>query len=77
MAFMPGPLTVVLQKKPVVPDEVTGGLQTVALRVPSHPLARRLLEKCSFPIAAPSANISGRPSPTTVGHVIEEILKRY
>ena len=73
MAFMPGPLTVVLPKKPIVPDAVTGGLRTVALRVPSHPVARGLLEKCAFPIAAPSANISGRPSPTTVGHVIEDL----
>ena len=73
LAFMPGPLTVILKKKPIVPNEVTGGLQTVALRVPSHPVARTLLEKCDFPVAAPSANISGKPSPTTVGHVIDDM----
>ena len=73
---MPGPLTIILPKKPVVPDEVTGGLQTVALRVPSHPVARALLEKCPFPIAAPSANLSGKPSPTTAAHVVDDMNGR-
>ena len=76
LAFMPGPLTIILPKKPVVPDEVTGGLQTVALRVPSHPVARALLEKCPFPIAAPSANLSGKPSPTTAAHVVDDMNGR-
>ena len=64
MAFMPGPLTVILKKKPIVPLCTTGGLETVAVRVPALPVARALLEKCDFPVAAPSANTSGRPSPT-------------
>ncbi len=73
MAFMPGPLTVILKKKSIIPDEVTGGLDTVAVRVPSHPVAHRLLEVCDFPIAAPSANISGKPSPTCLHHVKEDM----
>lgn len=75
-AFMPGPLTVVLPKKECIPDSVTGGLSTVAVRVPSHPIAHRLIELCGFPIAAPSANLSGRPSTTTADHVIEDMLGR-
>ncbi|MBQ8235740.1 MAG: threonylcarbamoyl-AMP synthase [Clostridia bacterium] len=73
MAFMPGPLTVILPKKEIVPDRVTGGLDTVALRVPAHPVASALLKRCDFPIAAPSANTSGRPSPTEAEHVIEDL----
>lgn len=73
MAFMPGPLTVILKKKEIVPYRTTGGLDTVALRVPSHPVARALLEACDFPIAAPSANTSGRPSPTCIEHVAEDL----
>ena len=73
MAFMPGPLTVILKKKPIVPLCTTGGLETVAVRVPAHPVARALLEKCDFPVAAPSANTSGRPSPTCIEHVIEDL----
>lgn len=73
MAFMPGPLTVILPKKPCVPKEVTGGLDTVALRVPSHRVARALLQETGLPIAAPSANTSGRPSPTLVKYVIEDL----
>ena len=68
-AFMPGPLTVVLPKKDVVPDSVTGGLDTVAIRCPDHPVARKLIEAAGVPIAAPSANLSGSPSPTTAEHV--------
>lgn len=68
-AFMPGPLTVILPKKNCVPDGVTGGLQTVALRCPSHPVAQALIRECGLPIAAPSANRSGCPSPTTADHV--------
>lgn len=63
-AFMPGPLTVVLPAKDTVPKSVTAGLPTVALRIPVHPIARRLIELSGVAIAAPSANVSGRPSPT-------------
>lgn len=63
-AFWPGPLTLVLPAQPVVPAEVTAGLNTVALRMPDHPVALSLIEATGFPIAAPSANLSGRPSPT-------------
>ncbi len=73
MAFMPGPLTVILPKKEIVPLCTTGGLDTVAVRVPSHPVAAALLKQCAFPIAAPSANTSGRPSPTRIEHVIEDL----
>ncbi|MBQ8288954.1 MAG: threonylcarbamoyl-AMP synthase [Clostridia bacterium] len=75
-AFMPGPLTVILPKRDCIPDSVTGGLATVAVRVPSHPIAHRLIELCGFPVAAPSANLSGRPSTTTVEHVIEDMKGR-
>lgn len=71
--FMPGPLTVVLPKKDTVPDSVTVGLSTVALRCPSHPVARALIRMSGCPIAAPSANLSGRPSPTAASHVIEDM----
>ena len=71
--FMPGPLTVVLPKKDCIPHSVTGGLDTVAVRVPSHPIAHQLLVAANIPIAAPSANVSGRPSCTTVDHVIEDM----
>ncbi len=71
--FCPGPLTIVLPKKANVPPEVTGGLETVAVRIPSHPVAHRLLELCSFPIAAPSANLSGKPSPTTYAHIEHDL----
>lgn len=72
-AFMPGPLTVILPKRACIPDSVTGGLSSVAVRVPSHPIAHRLIELCGFPVAAPSANLSGRPSTTTAEHVIEDM----
>lgn len=62
--FSPGPLTIVLPRKPHVPDVTTGGLSTVAVRIPSHPWVRKLLEFSNIPLAAPSANRSGRPSPT-------------
>lgn len=74
--FWPGPLTLLCIKKPAVPDEVTAGLPTVAVRMPSHPVARELLRTCSLPIAAPSANRSGRPSPTTALHVLEDMKGR-
>ena len=69
--FWPGPLTIVLPKREEVPHVTTGGLDTVAVRMPSHPIARALIEE-STPIAAPSANISGRPSPTLAEHVIDD-----
>ena len=72
-AFMPGPLTVVLKKKDIIPYSVTGGLETVAIRCPSHPVARELIRECGVPIAAPSANISGKPSPTSAEHVIFDL----
>lgn len=74
--FMPGPLTVVLRAKDSVPMETRGGLSTVAVRCPSHPVARRLIELCGRPIAAPSANLSGSPSPTSACHVIDDMQGR-
>ena len=71
--FMPGPLTVVLEAKDSVPRETRGGLSTVAVRCPSHPIAHRLIELCGLPIAAPSANLSGSPSPTDADHVIDDM----
>ena len=75
-AFMPGPLTVIMPKRDCIPLSVTGGLDTVAVRCPSHPVARALIKKCGVPIAAPSANISGRPSPTSAKYVEEDMLGR-
>lgn len=74
--FWPGPLTLVLPKRPTVPDEVTAGLQSVAVRMPSHPLFRRLLKLCDLPLAAPSANAFGYVSPTTAAHVHHGLGKR-
>jgi L-threonylcarbamoyladenylate synthase len=73
--FWPGPLTLVLRKKPNIPDLVTAGLDTVALRVPSHPVALALLRAAQVPIAAPSANPFGYVSPTTALHVQELLGK--
>ena len=75
-AFWPGPLTLVFQKREIVPREITGGLDTVAIRMPIHPIARKLIEKAGVPIAAPSANLSGKPSPTRGRHVIEDLSGR-
>ena len=71
-AFMPGPLTVILPKKDIIPYQTTGGLDTVAIRCPSHPVAHAVIEASGVPIAAPSANISGRPSATNAEFVIED-----
>lgn len=71
-AFFPGPLTIVLPAKNTIPREATGGLDTIAIRMPNHPIALQLL-KLSGPLCAPSANISGRPSPTNVYHVLEDL----
>ena len=72
-AFWPGPFTIVLNKKHCVPDIVTGGLNTVAVRMPSGEIARKLIEASNCPIAAPSANISGKPSGTAVADIFEEL----
>ena len=72
-AFWPGPLTMVLPKKEVVPLTTTGGLDTVAIRMPSHKTARMLIEYSGCPIAAPSANLSGKPSPTTAEHTLDDM----
>ena len=71
--FMPGPLTVVLPAKPIIPKTVTANLPTVAVRCPSHPVAHALIAAAGVPIAAPSANLSGSPSPTTFRHVKEDL----
>ena len=71
--FWPGPLTMILKKKPNVPLETTGGLQTVAVRLPSHPVARAFIEAAGGYVAAPSANVSGRPSPTLAKYVKEDM----
>ncbi|KAG9287716.1 hypothetical protein G9A89_004119 [Geosiphon pyriformis] len=71
--FWPGPLTILLPKSSLIPDEVTCNQQTVAVRFPSHPIARALITLCGFPLAAPSANISGRPSPTIASHVFNDL----
>ncbi len=72
-AFWPGPLTIVLPKKEIVPDGTTGGLDTVAIRMPAHPTALELIRQSGVYVAAPSANTSGRPSPTMASHVIEDM----
>jgi len=64
-AFFPGPLTLVLPRHPAVSKLATGGLETIGVRMPSHPIARDLIRECGVPLVAPSANLSGRPSPTT------------
>jgi len=71
--FWPGPLTLVLPRQDHVPNITTGGLDTVAVRVPAHPVALALIEACGCPLAAPSANRSGRPSPTRARDVIADI----
>lgn len=74
--FWPGPLTLVLPKQAVVPREVTAGLPTVAIRMPNHPVALRLIRAAGVPLAAPSANRSGLPSPTTAQHVWDDLAGR-
>ena len=71
--FWPGPLTMILKKRPIVPLETTGGLQTVAVRMPSHPVALAFIEAAGGYVAAPSANVSGRPSPTLAKYVKEDM----
>ena len=72
-ACWPGPMTLIFPKADIVPDAVTAGLDTVAVRLPAHPAARALIDAAGTPIAAPSANRSGRPSPTTALHVLEDM----
>lgn len=74
ISHMPAPLTVILPKKDVIPSCVTAGLDSVAQRVPQNLVARKLIELAGVPVAAPSANISGKPSPTSAQHVIEDML---
>ena len=71
--FWPGPLTIVFKKKKIIPNIITGGLDTVAIRMPSNLVARKLIEYSNCPIAAPSANISGKPSGTIVEDIIDEL----
>ncbi|MDO4204842.1 MAG: L-threonylcarbamoyladenylate synthase [Selenomonadaceae bacterium] len=75
-AFMPGPITVILPRSACVPDAVTGGLDTVAVRMPDQPVARDLILAAGLPVAAPSANISGRPSPTNGETVSRDLSGR-
>lgn len=72
-AFWPGPLTLLFPKSSRVPDEVSAGQPTVAVRMPVHPIALHLISLSGRPIAAPSANLSGRPSPTTAEHVLHDL----
>ena len=72
-AFMPGPLTVIMPKKDIVPCSVTAGLSTVAVRCPEHKVANALIKAAGIPIAAPSANLSGKPSPTNAKYVMEDM----
>jgi len=72
-AFWPGPLTIILRKSEIIPDEVSAGLETVAVRMPSHPVARKIISHSGVPLAAPSANLSGSPSPTTALHVYNDL----
>ena len=72
-AFIPGPITVIQKKREFIPDTVTAGLDTLAVRFPVHTVARALIKAAGVPIAAPSANTSGRPSPTRASHVIEDL----
>ena len=74
--FWPGPLTIILPKSQLVPEEVSGGLDTVAVRMPENVIARAIIESAGVPLAAPSANLSGKPSPTSAAHVIDDMQGR-
>lgn len=74
--FWPGPLTLILPRNPRVPGIVSGGLHTIAVRMPAHPVALALIRETGEPIAAPSANLAGKPSPTTAEHVIQDLYNR-
>ena len=73
-AFWPGPFTIILNKKPIVPNNVTGGMNTVGVRMPSGTIARKLISYADTPIAAPSANVSGRPSGTNVKDIYLSLI---
>lgn len=75
-AYWPGPLTIILPKSDLIPDEVSGGLDTVAVRMPENEIARAIIEASGVPLAAPSANLSGKPSPTSASHVIDDMNGR-
>lgn len=75
-AFWPGPLTLVLKHSDLVPNSVCANLDTVGIRMPDHPIALKLIELAGVPIAAPSANISGKPSPTEAEHVLSDMMNR-
>ena len=71
--FWPGPMTMILKHKPIVPDRVTAGLDTVGMRCPAHPVCRAIIEAADVPVAAPSGNTSGRPSPTNMADMLEDM----
>ncbi len=71
--FWPGPLTMIMKRTDVIPNEVSAGLDTVAIRFPSHPVAQEIIRAANTPLAAPSANLSGSPSPTTARHVLNDM----
>lgn len=75
-AYWPGPMTLILKKKSIIPDEVSAGLETVGIRIPRDKIARKLIELAGVPVAAPSANLSGSPSPTTFNHVMNDMYGR-
>jgi len=74
--FWPGPLTIILKKNDLIPEIVTSGLDTVAIRMPSNQIAKKFISMAGVPIAAPSANLFGRPSPTTAKHVVDDLAGR-
>jgi L-threonylcarbamoyladenylate synthase len=74
--FWPGPLTILIKKPKCIPDCVSSGQETIAVRMPAHPIARALISCCNTPLAAPSANTSGRPSPTLAEHVYDDLKGR-
>lgn len=76
LSLMPAPLTVILPKREIIPLVVTAGLESVAMRVPDNVIARKLIELSGVPVAAPSANLSGKPSPTRASHVIDDMTSR-
>ncbi len=71
--FWPGPLTMIFNKSTLIPSATSGGLSTVAVRMPDNNAAREIIRRCGFPLAAPSANTSGKPSPTTAAHVLDDM----
>ena len=74
--FWPGAMTMIVERNSVIPDVTTGGLDTVGIRMPDHPVALKLIAEARCPIAAPSANLSGKPSPTAAQHVIDDLAGR-